>query len=123
MLIAELIAPREMRLAEQEIQEPGPGEVQVRVKAVGICGSDLHYYFDGGFGAVRLKEPMILGHEIAGTVARVGAAGQAVVLLAHTPPQLVRLGAPAVRAIQHGRLGGLGIGVIRALVHGSLFPS
>ena len=45
----------------------------MRIEAGGICGSDLHYYFDGGFGTVRLKEPMILGHEIAGTVARVGA--------------------------------------------------
>ena len=51
----------------------GPREVEVRIEAGGICGSDLHYYFDGGFGTVRLKEPMILGHEIAGTVARVGA--------------------------------------------------
>ncbi|MEO0389034.1 MAG: L-idonate 5-dehydrogenase, partial [Pseudomonadota bacterium] len=38
----------------------------------GICGSDLHYYNHGGFGTVRLKEPMILGHEVAGHVARVG---------------------------------------------------
>jgi len=50
----------------------GPGEVEVRIEAGGICGSDLHYYFDGGFGTVRLREPMILGHEIAGTVSRVG---------------------------------------------------
>ncbi len=51
----------------------GPRDVEVRIEAGGICGSDLHYYSDGGFGTVRLKEPMILGHEIAGTVSRVGA--------------------------------------------------
>jgi L-idonate 5-dehydrogenase len=44
----------------------------VRIEAGGICGSDLHYYHHGGFGTVRLKEPMILGHEIAGTITRIG---------------------------------------------------
>jgi L-idonate 5-dehydrogenase len=39
----------------------------------GICGSDLHYFNHGGFGTVRLKEPMVLGHEVAGRVAEVGA--------------------------------------------------
>lgn len=55
--------------------EPGPlGERDVRVKieAGGICGSDLHYYQHGGFGAVRVREPMVLGHEIAGRVLETG---------------------------------------------------
>ncbi len=51
---------------------PGPGEVKVSLAAGGICGSDLHYYQHGGFGTIRLKEPMILGHEVAGTVAAIG---------------------------------------------------
>ncbi|MBN9009439.1 MAG: alcohol dehydrogenase catalytic domain-containing protein, partial [Rhizobiales bacterium] len=51
---------------------PGPGEVRVKIAAGGICGSDMHYYRHGGFGVVRIKEPMILGHEIAGTVADIG---------------------------------------------------
>jgi L-idonate 5-dehydrogenase len=51
---------------------PGPGEVRVKIAAGGICGSDMHYYRHGGFGVVRIKEPMILGHEIAGTVAELG---------------------------------------------------
>jgi L-idonate 5-dehydrogenase len=42
--------------------------VRVRIEAGGICGSDLHYFLHGGFGAVRLREPMILGHEVAGVV-------------------------------------------------------
>ena len=65
-------APRDLRVEEVAVPELGPGEVEVRVGAGGICGSDLHYYLDGGFGTVRLKQPMVLGHEIAGTVARVG---------------------------------------------------
>lgn len=51
---------------------PGPGEVRVKIAAGGICGSDMHYYRHGGFGVVRIKEPMILGHEIAGTIADLG---------------------------------------------------
>jgi L-idonate 5-dehydrogenase len=52
---------------------PGPGEVRVRMAAGGICGSDLHYYHHGGFGVVRVKEPMAIGHEAAGFVEAVGA--------------------------------------------------
>jgi L-idonate 5-dehydrogenase len=51
---------------------PGAGEVRVKIAAGGICGSDMHYYRHGGFGVVRIKEPMILGHEIAGTIADIG---------------------------------------------------
>ena len=42
--------------------------VRVRIEAGGICGSDLHYYQHGGFGAIRVREPLILGHEVAGRV-------------------------------------------------------
>ena len=61
----------DLRLGEQDAGEPGPGQVLVRVGYGGICGSDLHYFRHGGFGTVRLREPMILGHEVAGTVAAV----------------------------------------------------
>ena len=67
-------APHDLRIEERPVAPPGPHEVAVRIAAGGICGSDLHYYHQGGFGAVRLKEPMILGHEIAGVVAAVGTA-------------------------------------------------
>ena len=63
---------RDLRIEERIAGDPGPGEVRVRLAAGGVCGSDLHYFNHGGFGAVRLKEPMILGHEVSGHVADVG---------------------------------------------------
>jgi L-idonate 5-dehydrogenase len=72
MRAAVLHAAKDLRIEEVAVPPLGPREVEVRIEAGGICGSDLHYYYDGGFGTVRLKEPMILGHEIAGTVTRVG---------------------------------------------------
>jgi L-idonate 5-dehydrogenase len=73
MKAAIIHAARDLRIEEAIVPPVGQRDVQVRIRAGGICGSDLHYYQDGGFGAVRLREPMILGHEIAGEVMRVGA--------------------------------------------------
>jgi len=73
MLVAELIAPRQFRFNEISIPDPGPGEVQVRVDAVGICGSDLHSYAEGAIGDTPCEYPMVLGHEPAGTVIKTGA--------------------------------------------------
>ncbi len=64
---------RDLRIEERPSEAPGPGEVAVAIGAGGICGSDLHYYHHGGFGAVRVKQPMILGHEVAGTITALGA--------------------------------------------------
>lgn len=64
-------APDDLRLDEQDAGEIGPGQVLVKVGMGGICGSDLHYFHNGGFGTVRIKEPMVLGHEVAGTVVAV----------------------------------------------------
>ena len=64
-------APNDLRLDEQDAGEIGPGQVLVRVGFGGICGSDLHYFHHGGFGTVRIQQPMVLGHEVAGTVAAV----------------------------------------------------
>jgi L-idonate 5-dehydrogenase len=67
--------PHDIRIEDSEpARSPGPGEVRVRIERGGICGSDLHYYHHGGFGAVRLKEPMILGHEVAGCIVETGPA-------------------------------------------------
>ena len=62
----------DLRVENRESGATGPGEVRIRLAAGGVCGSDLHYYNHGGFGSVRLKEPMILGHEVSGHVAEVG---------------------------------------------------
>jgi L-iditol 2-dehydrogenase len=72
MRAAELIAPSTFRLAEMPIEDPGPGEVQVRVGAVGICGSDLHAYSEGSVGDAPNRYPMVLGHEPAGTIMKTG---------------------------------------------------
>ena len=65
-------AAKDLRIEDHDIASPGPSEVLVRLERGGICGSDLHYYNHGGFGTVRLKEPMILGHEVAGRIEAVG---------------------------------------------------
>jgi L-idonate 5-dehydrogenase len=65
-------APHDLRIEEREAASLGPRDVRVRVRNGGICGSDLHYFHHGGFGAVRIKAPMILGHEVAGEVMEIG---------------------------------------------------
>lgn len=65
--------PHELRVEDRALADPGPGQVRVAIRAGGICGSDLHYYQHGGFGTVRVKHPMVLGHEVAGIVDAVGA--------------------------------------------------
>ncbi|MCA1523572.1 MULTISPECIES: L-idonate 5-dehydrogenase [Bradyrhizobium] len=65
-------APKDLRIDNYADPAAGPGEVRVKIANGGICGSDLHYYHHGGFGVVRIQQPMALGHEIAGVVADVG---------------------------------------------------
>lgn len=65
-------APKDLRLDEWQSGDPGPGEVRIRLASGGICGSDLHYFNHGGFGPVRIKEPMVLGHEVSGFVDALG---------------------------------------------------
>lgn len=66
-------APGDLRVETYPTAEVGPGQLRVRVRCGGICGSDLHYYQHGGFGTVRITEPMVLGHEVAGVVEATGA--------------------------------------------------
>ena len=64
---------RDLRIEDGPAETPGPGQVQVRMAAGGICGSDLHYYRHGGIGtAIRVREPLVLGHEVSGHVAALG---------------------------------------------------
>ena len=64
---------RDLRIEVRAAGSPGPGQVLIAIRRGGICGSDLHYYRHGGFGVVRLKEPMVLGHEVAGEIMSCGA--------------------------------------------------
>jgi L-idonate 5-dehydrogenase len=66
-------APLDLRIEDVPTPEPEAHQLLIRVRAGGICGSDLHYFNHGGFGTVRIKEPMVLGHEVSGVVSRVGA--------------------------------------------------
>ena len=65
-------APLDLRLEERELPVPGEHQLRVRVAYGGICGSDLHYYQHGGFGTIRIQQPMVLGHEVAGAIEEVG---------------------------------------------------
>lgn len=65
-------APLDLRIEDVPTPEPEANQLLVRVRAGGICGSDLHYFNHGGFGTIRIKEPMVLGHEVSGAVSRVG---------------------------------------------------
>ncbi|WP_422746757.1 NAD(P)-dependent alcohol dehydrogenase [Mycobacterium sp. WMMD1722] len=62
-----------LRIEERPVPTPGEHQVLVEVAAVGVCGSDVHYYRHGRIGDFVVDEPMILGHELSGRIAAVGA--------------------------------------------------
>jgi L-iditol 2-dehydrogenase len=68
MRVARLHGAGDLRLTDEPPPRPGPGECLVRVEAVGICGSDLHWFEEGGIGDTRLDVPLVVGHEFAGVV-------------------------------------------------------
>lgn len=72
MRAVKLYGPGDLRLVDIEKPVPGPGEALIRVKEVGICASDIHYFNDGRIGDAVVTEPLILGHEFAGIVEAVG---------------------------------------------------
>ena len=63
---------RNLQVEDSPDETPGAGQVLVRMERGGICGSDLHYFNHGGFGTVRLREPMVLGHEVSGRIEALG---------------------------------------------------
>lgn len=73
MLAARLYGPKDLRVEPIiEPAAPGPGQLLLKVTAVGICGSDLHTYEDGRIGDTVVQQPLILGHEFGGEVLAVG---------------------------------------------------
>lgn len=67
-----LVAPHRIDLRERPVPTPRPDEVLVQVTAVGVCGSDVHFYRDGHLGEWVVEEPLVLGHECGGTIVAVG---------------------------------------------------
>jgi L-iditol 2-dehydrogenase len=72
MRVSRLHGIRDLRLEELPRPTPGAGEVLLRVAAVGVCGSDVHYYLHGRIGSQVVTKPIIMGHEFSAWVARLG---------------------------------------------------
>jgi L-idonate 5-dehydrogenase len=75
-----LHGPRDLRPALLPRPRPGPGDVLVRVRRAGICGSDIHYFLHGRIGRFVPNRPLVLGHEFAGEVAELGEGAPAALL-------------------------------------------
>ena len=69
---AVLYAPHDIRIEDRPVPKPGPSEVLIEVRAVGVCGSDVHYYEHGRIGTYVVLQPLILGHESSGVIVDVG---------------------------------------------------
>ena len=72
MKTARLHAPRDLRISDEPVPSPGEGEVLLKIGAVGVCASDVHYYEEGAIGDAVIKEPLVLGHEAGAEVAALG---------------------------------------------------
>lgn len=68
MRTARLHGAGDLRLHDEPDPVPAAGEELVRVTAVGLCGSDRHWYTEGGIGDAALRRPLVLGHELAGVI-------------------------------------------------------
>ncbi len=73
MRVALLERPNVMTMTDRPKPVPGPDDVLVRVRNVGVCGSDVHYYTHGRIGPFVVEKPIVLGHEMAGVIEDVGA--------------------------------------------------
>ena len=73
---AVLYAPRDVRIEDRPVPDIGPHDVLVELRAVGVCGSDVHYYEHGRIGQYEVRAPVVLGHESAGIVVEVGSLAQ-----------------------------------------------
>lgn len=80
MRVLRLHSIGDIRLHQEPIPTPSAGEVLIKVTAVGICGSDLHWYSESGIGDAHLEHPLVLGHEFAGIVVSGQMSGQRVAI-------------------------------------------
>lgn len=72
MKAARLYGPGDLRTDDIPVPEPGPNQVLLQVLTVGICGSGVHYFLDGGIGDDKVKEPFVIGHEFSARIAALG---------------------------------------------------
>ncbi|MGC9467610.1 MAG: NAD(P)-dependent alcohol dehydrogenase [Anaerolineae bacterium] len=72
MKVSKLYGIRDLRIEDAPIPEPGPDEVLLKIASVGTCGSDVHYYLEGGIGDAVVTEPITMGHEFSAWVAGLG---------------------------------------------------
>jgi len=72
MLTSRLYGIRDLRVEHAPVPTPGPGEVLLKIASVGTCGSDVHYYLEGGIGDAIVKEPITMGHEFSAWIAGFG---------------------------------------------------
>ncbi|CAA0093621.1 D-xylulose reductase [Starkeya nomas] len=74
-MVQALVLEKKGELSLRDIDLPlevGPDDVKIAIDTVGVCGSDVHYYTHGAIGSFVVREPMVLGHEAAGTIVAVG---------------------------------------------------
>ena len=90
MRTARLHAVGDLRVADEPVPDATPGMSLVQVTAVGICGSDLHWWDEGAIGDAKLTHPLVLGHEGAGVIAEGPRAGQRVAIDPAIPCQTCR---------------------------------
>ena len=72
MKVAVMTGKKKMEWCEREIPQPGPGELQIKLEYVGVCGSDLHFYSEGRLANWVPDGPLVLGHEPGGVVSAIG---------------------------------------------------
>lgn len=72
MTTSRLYGIRDLGVEQAPIPQPGPGEVLLKIASVGTCGSDVHYYLEGGIGDAIVKEPITMGHEFSAWIAKLG---------------------------------------------------
>ena len=112
--VARLHGVGDIRIEEEPVPEPGPGEALVRVTAVGICGSDLHWWDEGGIGDAKISHPLVLGHEGAGVIETGPRRGERVAIDPAIPCGVCRSCrsgyrnlCPQIRFAGHGRTDGM----------------